>query len=314
MLGDLDDTDKHFLEIDLDDPFFRTFTVSVDAPIDFQRIGLVSAHVSLDYGGPSDPEHLKHGDFIFDSKNKGQQRWSVFVDKDLDTSYRYAVEYHFDPEADWDADAFSFSYDTKPTEDRTLFLNPFESLSLVEVKVLPNRLDPVLIASTDVHLTWIGDNGQTRERVLTVVPSGPVQTWRVRRRDPTKRDYTWHLVHRFNDGTMQETKPVTTSATVLPVDDSFQRPLEIDFLPLFDPAATSMVFVDVTYDDPDNHYHREARLEMTGPSRAPVHLHMPVLNPELRAFKFRTTFVGIDNSIRRSDFSDPTIESLIAVR
>ena len=88
------------------------------------------------------------------------------MDKAVDTSYRYAVDYHFDPEADWDADTFSFTYGPQPTEDRALFLNPFEQLSLLELKVFPNRLDPILIASTDVHLSWVGDNGQTRERVL----------------------------------------------------------------------------------------------------------------------------------------------------
>ena len=236
------------------------------------------------------------------------------MDKELDTSYRYGVEYHFDPEADWDADTFSFAYGPEPTEDRSLFLNPFEKLSLLEVKVFPSQLDPVLVASTDVHLSWVGDSGQTRERVLTVTPGGPLQTWRVRRRDAGKREYTVRFLHHLKDGTTRDTTPFTTAVTSLPVDDPFQRPLEIDFLPLFDPAAVSMAFIDVAYDDPDNRYHREERIEMTGPSRAPIHLQLPLLNPDLRAFKFRTTFIGVDNSIRRGDFSAPTTETLIAVQ
>jgi hypothetical protein len=95
--------------------------------------------VSLDYGSPDDPEHQKHGDFVFDAQNKGQRKFSVFMDKALDTSYRYAVDYHFDPEVDWDADTFGFTFGPQPTEDRALFLNPFEQLSLLEVKVFPNR-------------------------------------------------------------------------------------------------------------------------------------------------------------------------------
>src|SRR5260370_9088706 len=120
-----------------------------------------------------------------------------------------ALPIYFDPEADWDADEFSYAYDRRSTEDRSLFLNPFEALSLVEVKVFPNRLDPVLIASTDVHLSWIGDKGQTREPVLSVVPGGQAQTWRVRRRDPTRRDYTWRLVHHLKDSTPREPDPST---------------------------------------------------------------------------------------------------------
>jgi len=313
MLEDLADTDKHFVDVDLDDPFFRIFNVAIDTPIDFQRIGLVSAHVSLDYGSPADPAHLKHGDFIFDAQNHSQQAWNVFMDSRLDTTYRYGVEYHFDPAADWDADEFSYACEPRSTEDRSLFLNPFETISLVEVKVLPNQLDPVLIASTDVHLSWIGDNGQTRERVLSVTPGGSAQTWRVRRRDPTRRDYTWRLVHRLKDGSTRETDPTTTTATTLPVDDPFVRPLEIDFLPLFDPNATSMAFVDVRYDDPDNRYHREERIELTGASRAPVHLHMPVINADRRGISYRITLVGSDNSLKQSSFVDTT-DTLIGVR
>jgi hypothetical protein len=313
MLEDLADTDKHFVEVDLDDPFFRVFNVTIDAPIDFQRLGLVSAHVSLDYGSPDDPTHLKHEDFIFDAQHHSQQVWNVFMDSRLDTTYRYGLEYHFDPEADWDADEFSYSYDPRPTEDRSLFLNPFEAMSLVEVKVLPNQLDPVLIASTDVHLNWIGDNGQTRERVLSVVPGGPAQTWRVRRRDPTRRDYTAQFVHHLKDGTTQQTDPITTTATTLPVDDPFVRPLEIDFLPLFDPNATSMAFVDVRYDDPVNRYHREERIELTGASRGPVHLHMPVINADRRGISYRITLIGSDNSLRQGDFVDTT-DTLIGIR
>jgi hypothetical protein len=313
MLEDLADTDKHFVEVDLDDPFFRVFSVTIDAPIDFQRIGLVSAHVSLDYGSAADSTHLKHGDFIFDAQNHAQQIWNVFMDSRLDTSYRYGLEYHFDPEADWDADEFSYTYDSRPTEDRSLFLNPFETMSLVEVKVFPNQLDPLLIASTEVHLSWIGDNGQTRERVLSVVPGGPIQTWRVRRRDPTRRDYTARFVHHLKDGTTRETDPTTTTATTLLVDDPFVRPLEIDFLPLFDPSATSMAFVDVRYDDPNNRYHREERIELTGASRAPVHLHVPVLNADRRGISYRITLVGSDNSLKQSSFVETT-DTLIGVR
>ena len=117
----------------------------------------------------------------------------------------------------------------------------------------------------------------------------------------------------MKDGTTRETDPVTTAATKLLVNDPFARPLEIDFLPLFDANATSMAFVDVMYDDPDNRYHREDRIELTGPSRAPVHLHLPLINPDRRGFKYRVTLVGVDNSLRRGEFADTT-ETLIGVR
>ncbi|BCG02017.1 hypothetical protein PPGU19_065850 (plasmid) [Paraburkholderia sp. PGU19] len=100
----------------------------------------------------------------------------------------------------------------------------------------------------------------------------------------------------------------------MPVDDSFHRPLDIEFLPLFDPGATIMAYVDVISDDSANHYHREERIEMSGQSRALVRLYLPSLNPDRRAFKFRTTLLCIDNGIRSGDFSAPIEETLIEVQ
>ena len=73
-------------------------------------------------------------------------------------------------------------------------------------------------------------------------------------------------------------------------------------------------FVDVVYDDPDNLYHREERIQMSGPSRLPVHMRLPLRNPDRRSFSYRITLVGADNSITRGDFSVPVTETLISVR
>ena len=45
MLADLEDKDSYFVEVDLDDKFFRVFDVTLDAPVDFGRIGLNAAHM-----------------------------------------------------------------------------------------------------------------------------------------------------------------------------------------------------------------------------------------------------------------------------
>jgi hypothetical protein len=312
LLSDLQDKDKHFVEVDLDDPFFRVFNVTIDAPIDFQRIGLNSAQVALDYGTPADAANHKHGDFIFDAQNNAQKKFEVFMNARHDTTYSYTTQYHFNPGSDWEGTMFSYELPPKQTEDRTLLLNPFEALGFLEIRVFPNRMDEAVIESTEVHLSYQPPGGALQDKLLTVAPGSEPQFWRLRLDDPTARDYTYRLVHHLKDGTRRQMEPVTTRATALPVDDPFERPLKIDFIPAFDPATTRMVFIDFEYDDAANNYHREERLTIQANALDPVQLRVSLIDPAQRTFRYRLSFVGTNGHLTRGAFIQTT-ETLINV-
>jgi hypothetical protein len=313
LLNDLKDKSKHFVEVDLDDPFFRVFTVTMEAPIDFQRIGLKSAQIALDYGGPQDEVGHKHGDFVFDAQNNAAKKFEVFMNAARDTSYLSSIQYHFDPGSGWDGQRFTYEIPAKRTEDRTLLLNPFETIGFLEVRVFPSRMDAAVIESTDVFLSYQPPDGsQTLEKILNVTPASEPQFWRIRTDDPKARDYTYKFVHHLKDGTVKKTAPLTSRATMLPVEDPFERPLKVDFIPTFDPATTRMVFIDVEYDDPGNDYHREERLTLQGSATEPVRLNISLMNPTRRTFKYRFTFLGNDKQMKRGPFIETT-ETLINV-
>jgi hypothetical protein len=312
LLADLQDRAKHFFEVDLDDPFFRVFTVVIDAPIDFARLGMTSAAIALDYGNPTDAANYRHADFIFDAGNPMEKKFEVFLNASHDTTYTYQVQYHFDPGTDWDGSKFTYQLPRQQTENRTLSLNPFEQIGFLEVRVFPHRLDRAVIDSTDVRLSYQQPGGAVQQKVLTVQPDSPVQFWRLRLDNPQNRTYTYALVHRLKDGTVREVPPVATQATALPVDDPFERPLEIDFVPLFDPQTTHTVFIDFEYKDPANNYTRAERLTLPGTARDPVHLHVSLVDPTLRTFRYRFTVVGTNNELRRGAFIETT-ETLISI-
>ncbi len=83
-------------------------------------------------------------------------------------------------------------------------------------------------------------------------------------------------------------------------------------MPLYDPATTRMVFVDVEYADAANSYFREERLTLAGNARDPQHLRISLIDPQQRAFRYRLTFVGTDNQMQRGAFIDTT-DTLIGV-
>src|SRR5262245_39443916 len=152
LLKDLE-KDKYFIKVDLDNEFFRVFTVTMDAPFDFGKIGLTSAQLSLDYGAAGSPEH-KHGDFTFDAQHLEQKKFEVFMNSRRDTSYTVRTQYHFSPDTDWEGQKFSYELPPQMTEDRTLLINPYEDLGFLEIKVFPNRIDRGVIDSTEVQLQY----------------------------------------------------------------------------------------------------------------------------------------------------------------
>jgi hypothetical protein len=208
--------------------------------------------------------------------------------------------------------AFSYEFPPKATEDRTLLLNPYEQIGFLEVRVFPHEIDGGVIDSTDVRLSYRQPDGTVQEKILIVTATSEPQFWRLRLDDPKTRAYTYRFVHHLKDGTVRETAPVTTQATALPVNDPFEQPIEVDFIPLFDPATVRMVFIDVEYSDPDNNYQRQERLTLQGRATDAVRLRISVMDPTKRTFRYRMTFVGTNNQMRRGPFTETT-ETLIGV-
>ncbi|MBE9014317.1 hypothetical protein IQ250_29430, partial [Pseudanabaenaceae cyanobacterium LEGE 13415] len=311
LLNDLADKRKHFVEVDLDDPFFRVFTVQLDGSIDFERIGLKSAQVAIDYGNPNNAIDHKHADFVFEPDQPTEQKFEVFMNSTADTSYKYGVQYHFDPGSDWEGRAYSYEIPAIPTDDRTLAINPFEHLGFLEARVVPNRIDWGVIDSIDAILSYQSPTGWNKTKTLTFTSALSAQTWKLRLDDPNARSYNYRFIYHLKDGTKQESEPFTTETTAIALNDPFEGALDIQFIPLFAPGSLRMMFIDVKYDDPVNRYRREERLELSGTSTAPVPLRISLKDRTKRSFQYRLTVVK-DNQLRQSAFVT-TEETLIGV-
>lgn len=312
LVRDLRHPEKHYVEIDLDDPFFRTLKVSAETDVDFAAIGLNSIDVSLGYGDPADPQNFRHGDFHFEAADHAPRVWEIFPNQLLETRYRAGVQYHFNPGGDWQGHTFSYDLPEVTTEDRTLTINPYEQVGLLDVTVFAHRMDRALLASTDIHLSVTDGDGHVLERTLSVTPDSPPQHWRVRLDDRSVREYSVQFTHHLTSGETRPQPPFTTSATALPVDDPFESALELDFVPLL-PAGTRNAFVDVRYDDPVHHYHREERLTFPPDAGAPIHLRLAVLNPDKRDFQYRVSLIDAENHMSIGAFQT-TLDTLIPVQ
>jgi hypothetical protein len=317
LAGDLDMTEggKHFREVDLDDPFFRVFTVTVQAPIDYAGLGLITAHVALEYGDPQvDPEHIKKEDFLFDAQHKDDRQWQVYLDAALSTDYGYSIDYHFDPQSPWKAERSNYPGVAKRTENRTLFLNPFDDFSFLDVTLMADALDTDIIVATDVHLSYTGPTGWNRQDTVTVIAGKEPQHWKLRLEgDPSPR-YTYYLVHHLGNGTTIQTDPVITAATTVAVTNPFAGSLDLTFVPRFDPAVVSYVFLDFDYEDTANDYRRQFRMQFGGgEAMTPVNKHISIRDPKRIDFRYRLTFEDANGDEERTAFIESQ-DTLIAIK
>lgn len=289
----------HFIEVDLDDPFFRTIDIVTDAPIDFDRIGLISAQMSLDYGNTTDPVGVKHADFTFDKTSPKEQSHSFFMNPKRDTSFRVGVQYHFDELSGWEGEKLSYEFPTKVTEDRTLLLNPFEDFGFLEFKVVQGDIDWSAVKSIDVHLRYEDPGVFTKEKVITLRQETPVQTWKLRLTHTEQRKVSYFYVHHLVDGSTRQSPTLTTTTASIAVDDSFEDALDIEFIPTYDTAGIRSVFADVHYEDQAHNYVRDAHLEFSGDTPARQRLHIALFDPTVKQYQLTFTILGKDNSVRR---------------
>jgi hypothetical protein len=297
LLNELPDKARHFVEIDLDDPFFRVLGIDIATPVDFAKIGLFSTDVMIDYGDAADAQNHRHGEFRLTTADPGPKRFETFLNASRDIAFQVGFQHHFEADSGWIGEKLTYEVPARLTTDRTLNVNPADDLGFLELQIFPNRIDAGIVEAIDVALTY--DDGATFQRADTfrVLPTSAPQFWRLRLTQPAQRVWQASFTHHLKNGEQRTTGPIASDAAFLPVDDPFEGALDIRAIPLFQPGTVQRVFVDVLYVDERNGYRREERLDIPGSTTEPVALRIALLDPALRAFRHRVTIVTTDGQL-----------------
>jgi hypothetical protein len=291
LAADLDlKTGGHFVEVDLDDPFFREFEVTASAPIDFARIGLNAAEVALSYGRTTDPGGPKVRDIRFSTADKDDKSWKVFTNAAGDSRYKESTQYHFDALSGWDGARNSYEFGPTETADRSLLLNPFEHLGFIETQVVANRVDWGIVDRVEIELRYDDGAGWKPTRTVTLKADTPRQEWKIRTANPARRSFDYKVTFRLTDRTVriQDWQPSTTPSVV--IDDPFPGELDFQIIPILDSNRTKMAFLDISYEDKPNKYKRQARIKIL-PEETDKPFRLALMNPDKREFRYRITLV-----------------------
>ncbi len=286
----------HFLEVDMDDEFFRTLDIAVELMAALESFGLRSVAVSLDYGDPSLPRSHRHTDLIFDSRDPGPKQWVVPIGPDFDLGYRPRIEYHFDPAGEWVGEHNELVVDTGRTEDRTLQLDPSEHLGFLEVDVRPERLFAEEVISVEVELEHTSSSGWRTARSFTVAPGSPPQHWRVRTAGPDEREYTVTKTYHLVDGGTVKIEPETSEASTVAVTSPFARQISRRVSFAVAPGTFESAIVDVDYSDPANQYTvtRRANVSLT---QGATEVRIGIVDPDIRTTTVQVTLLGPNGAV-----------------
>jgi hypothetical protein len=281
----------HLIEIDLDNPFFREFTIgAVPTPADFTKLALQSSQLHVEYGSAADPGGPKRHDFVFDATNTSAQSWSTPMNKTLTTDYRYRVEYHFDPLSEWRAENTNYEF-SGTSNDPNVELTPTNLLDFFDVTIATGDLDAQIVRSTDVELTFTDSTGWTTTDTMPVVPGSTDSTWRVRTAKGVAKGYGCRMRHTLIDGStvVDSPEPQPRSARRLVVNDPFPDHLEIDLVPAWQPGVVGVI-VELDYEDADHDYKWRRVVEFAGDDTATRHVRIGIHDPRKRTFTWRATF------------------------
>lgn len=293
LIDDLDKS-KHFLEVDLNDDFFRKLEISAEAQLDFARIGLTSAQAAIDYGKPSDADHV-HKDFVFRPGDTGPKAFSAFLNAKHETEYTVVKEFSFDPGSGWEGAESNYSFPAERTADRALVVSPYDQLDFLEISIVPGDMDAAVLDSSEVRIEIRGPGRFRRRKAVTLTPTSAAAVWKVRvprSSDADPRRIAFSARHRLKDGTIRDAAEVETPAGDIVVHDPFPEALDIVFIPTFDATQMRQAFIDVEYEDPANSYRRVERLEAAANQTENLRLRMALMDPRQRKFRYRFTFVS----------------------
>lgn len=305
LAGDLDKA-SHFIEVDLDDAFFRVMDLKVNTLQNMSEIGLKAVEVSLSYGKPTDPGGVKTRDMRFEGDAPVEQGWKVFQNDGDVQEYDYSVQYHFDPASGFDGKALSYSYGPFRTADRTLVLNPHDKIAVAAVEVAANQVDWGQVTRIDVAL-----RNASRKKVVALTKAAPAATWKVRLDDPADRVISYTPSFVMKDRTVRPDRPGSTETTSVLIDDPFPDGFDLQLIPILDASRTRMAFVDFSYADPRLGYKRSERFKVT-PEDTDQTVRIGLPAGAVQTFDYKITIVPVSGAMQSTSFPGAT-ETLIAI-
>lgn len=299
LLQDVDEN-KGIITVDVNDLFFETINIKVEAPqVAYETYRLQSVFFSAKY---PDRDIVS---LVFDGDNKTTQTASFEINKALDLSYSRQVQYNFLPDSGWDSELMTYEIPWETTEDRAQVLIPHKHIGFLNINAsLERSFEWTKIQEVRLHLAYQSSSSNWRkEKVLQFTPdSSTEQHWKLRLNDPVANpEYTYYIEYVMEDGSTIDAESRTSSVPGIAVPDLTKGKLTVDVESLLDPTLDKRAFIDISYVDSDNDYTWEKTVNVLA-GADPVEVQIPLMNSRKPEFEYKVTFVRINNETHTKAF------------
>lgn len=229
--------------VDLNDPFFRTMTVSMRVNADFQKLPLHSVELKVEYD-PAGQNIVSEP--VFTGPDSLASLEAFVANNDKRYTYTYQVNYK--------GEARSFVSEPKVSNDPSLVINVGD-VGVLDLDIAPGDLNFAQVGSAQVSL-WYQEGADPRlEASFTLDKEHPNHSWTKVIFAPRRAPVHYRVKYFMVDGREFEGAELTTGASELRINDPFSSTRTINIRGFGDfQNRIDTIFVDLTYSDHVNGY------------------------------------------------------------
>jgi hypothetical protein len=230
------------VDVDLNDPFFKTLRIDISTPIQWAQVPIDSVDVTIIYGANGS----KNKSFHLDADHQSAV-YEAFMDGD-GTAWQWTCTVNYTNRAD--------SYVSSPAAGTGTVLTVDAALTgLLSVDVQPGNLDFSKVSSAQVTFQYTPQQGAPIEDLVTLTPDAKTGDWHAFLLEPQTTSYTYKVEYTMKDGTTYMGSPTTSLLPLLAVNSPFNATQTITVRAAGDlNNVISDISVDLTYTDATNHY------------------------------------------------------------
>ncbi len=284
--------DRFVISVDLDDPYFERRRLKAISRADFEGDSIGSLDVRLSYG--NNPKNV-----ILDPTQKSADvEWnSNLVNGSLQREVKASYKVSFK-----DVDNMERPATVQSPEQTTVFdnleINPRELYGIVHVPILALNFPFDRYPQVEVHTRYADeDNGIRMDETFLLTKDTPEQEWKIFVRDPQRTKFEYKLVFRAADNRDIERAWVETDEEHVFVRDPFPQKRVVDVVTSVPWALVQDVYVDLSYEDPQNNITQEASLHFSQTDSNPKSFAVELRNPNLRRVAYSVTIMYADGHL-----------------
>lgn len=283
------------MTVDADDPFFRQLNVSIMTNADFERLGIHSIEVKINYTVGS----YHRGDEFRFTKPDDVHRFATYVENNV-WSYKYSYQVNYK------GSSKIFQSEEIETDETELTIN-VDDTGVFILDVEPGDLNFTQVSQVQLLVAYedSAHGVQRFERQCTIDENNRQHTLRELILEPTRKPYTYRAKYFMTDGKEYSLAPVEGLSDRLYVNDPFSETRTVGIRAIGDlENEVDIIFVDLKYLDEENDYSQTKSVALSK-SNPFDDWSFPVISPT----GGRVVYSG---NIRRKDGTVEEIEETLA--